>query len=109
MELVVDYRAPVVYSRAFLVNINHDNTNTMVSKITHEILKEKGFSQDEYGNWLRDVSPDTDLHLTEGIDNSYYPSIHQAPEMGHQDWQMVALPFIETTQQLDNLLSVLEQ
>ena len=106
---MANYATLVDYSRAFLVNINLIHNTKMASKITHEILKEKGFSQDEYGNWLRDVSPDTDLHLTEGIDNSYYPSIHQAPEMGHQDWQMVALPFIETTQQLDNLLSVLEQ
>jgi len=105
----VGYTTPLACSRALLDFPNYHNTNTMVSKITHEILKEKGFAQDEYGNWLRDVSPDTDLHLTEGIDNSYYPSIHQAPEMGHQDWQMVALPYIETVQQLNNLLSVLEQ
>lgn len=71
----------------------------MVSKISHEILKEKGFSKNEYGDWYLEVSPEFDIELTEGIDNSYYPSLHQAPDT-------VALPFIETVQQLNNLLAV---
>jgi len=39
LELGVGYTTPLACSRALLDFPNHHNTNTMVSKISHEILR----------------------------------------------------------------------
>jgi hypothetical protein len=73
--------------------------------ITEERLRDNGWKWVDYG-FVKETSPDTAVRLVESGPH-WYPVLHQYPEMSHQEPQAVSLPYIDTMEQLDQILEVM--